>query len=463
MHHLHRQKVEENMPRGAERPDFEPRALDYIEFLCWTTSNLSNGGGAFSSFSVFAGDLTAEDVTEAWRILCFRHPMLGATVRGSLTQLQFVPLDDFPTLQIMTTSSASVVEELLASVGDRAFPLGAPLYQPFALLNQSSGRHVFLTVVNHAAGDGNAVIRLHKEFAEILGAIRTADATRTTINNALPPSWCATICPKPSPWRFFWSGALELSRQFYCDLVPLEHNAAPGQRRTKHLIAIADIESTRSIVERASQHHGMSAFLSACLLQAQFGHMADLGLIREKAKLVLSIPVNLRRFAQPNNSISMGTFPYFIDVPVERGTPSDVVSLRVREEIDRLAGPEARRHIVNWYSPRLTFHGLQRVINSKYHFGPYTTHLGRLDIVKYPQLRHLPNFGYLQMGHCVDFLQADTRIINDRFVMMMNYCEPIVSGATALKMFNGFLRQIGAENADVIDDYDEYVDIVLPS
>lgn len=451
------------MQNGSERPDFEPRPLDYVEFLSWSASSLSGGGSAFAFCSVFEGDLSAADVEEAWYILCLRHPMLGATIQGPTSALQFVPLDTFPTPWIQTTSSANIVEELLAFVGEREFPPGAPLYQPFALLSPSSGRHAFLTVIHHAGGDGDAAIRLHEEFTETVRAIGTNEVTRSPINRELPPSWCKIVSSKQSPWRFFSSGAMDVLRQFHCDLVPFESYAPFKQRRTRHLIAIADTASTRSIVERASEHHGMAAFLSAGLLQAQFAHMQELGLVRDHAKLVLTIAVNLRRFAEPTNSISMGTVPYFSDVRFERNMPSRLACQRVRKVIDQLTGSDARSHVVNWYSPRLTHLSLLQLLTSKYHFGPTTTHLGRLDLDKEAKFRRVTTFDYLQMRHSINSVQADTRILNDRFVTAMTYCEPIVSHKTALKILHGFLRQIGAHLSEVTDNYDEYVDLLLRS
>jgi len=450
------------MQSGSERPDFEPRPLDYIEFLNWTTCSLSGGGTAFAFLSIFEGDLSAASVEQAWHVLCLRHPMLGATIRGTTSTLHFTPLDTFPKPQIQTTSSSSIVEQLLASVGDLEFPLGAPLFQPFALLNPSSGRHAFLTVINHAGGDGDAVLKLHKEFAELVVEMGTTAATHLPMNRTLPPSWCEALSPNRSPLRFFSSGLIELTRRIYCDFVPFENYAPFKQRKTRHLIAIMDSAATRSIIERASKHHGMAAFACASLLQVQFAHMDELGLVDEHAKLVLTLPINLRRFAEPNSSISMGTFPHFSSVPFERNMPLPLASQRVRAAIDRVTRPDfARSRIINWHSPHFTQRGLQRLLNSRYHFGPYTTHLGRHDLIKTDKLHCVASFGYLQMQHCFNSLQASTRIVNNRLVVTMNYCEPIISHTTALKLFRGYLRQMGAGSCEVTDNYDEYVRLAL--
>ena len=450
------------MPSSREHPDFKPRPLDYIEFLTWQTSTVTLGGGAFTFLSVFQGDLNESSLHEAWRILCLRHPMLGATIRDEAGMPHFVPLPEFPVPDVRTTSSTDVAEELLASVGEVEFPPGAPLYQPFALLNPSTGRHAFLTVINHAGGDADACLKVHREFTEILGTIGSCNPDRSEVNRTLPASWCETLLPNQRPWRFFRSGAIELTRRLFCDLVPFENPAPFVQRRTRHLIAIADVPSTQSFVQRAAKLYGPSAFLSAGLLQAQFSYMADRGLIRDRARLVLTLPTNLRRFAEPNNSISMGTFPNFAGIPFERNMGIELASQRVRAAIDGFAGPSALDHIVSWYSPFLTRKGIEQLANSNLHFGPYTTHLGRLELVRDGALRRVASFGYLQMRHCFSSLQASTRIFNNRFVMAMNYCEPVVSQKSAHGIFHEFLNEIGVGQSVVItDNYDSYVENIL--
>ena len=296
------------MPSSRDHPDFKPRPLDYIEFLTWHTSTVTLGGGAFTFFSVFQGDLNKSSLHDAWRILCLRHPMLGATIRDEAGMPHFVPLPEFPVPEVRTTSSTDVAEELLASVGEVEFPPGAPLYQPFALLNPSTGRHAFLTVIHHSGGDADACLKVHKEFTEILATIATCDVDRSEVNRTLPPSWCETLLPSQRPWRFFRSGAIELTRKLYCDLVPFENPVPFAHRRTRHLIAIADIPSTQTLVQRAAKLHGPSAFLSAGLLQAQFSYMADRGLISDRARLVLTLPTNLRRFANRTIRYRWGLF-----------------------------------------------------------------------------------------------------------------------------------------------------------
>jgi len=449
------------MGSNLDRPEFKPRPLDYIEFLTWRTSLTTLGGGAFAFFSVFEGELDEPSVLHAWLILCLRHPMLGATIQDDLGVPHFVPLPEFPLPQVRTTSSTDVVEELLASVGEVEFPPGAPLYQPFALLNPSTGRHAFLTVINHAGGDGDACIKVHKEFAEILNTIGSYDENRPAINRALPPSWCETLLPKQQPWRYVRSGTIELARWLHCDLVPFENPAPFAQRRTRHFVAIADAVSTQSLIKRAAEQQGLNAFLSAALLQAQFSYMADRGLIGNRARLILTLPMNLRRFAEPNSWISMGTFPHFAGVALERNTDLRSASQRVRTAIDTFTGPDAFDRLVNWYSPLLTRMAIELIAKSNFHFGPYTTHLGRLDLARNDRLRRVTSFGYLQMRHCFSSLQASTRILNNRLVVAMNYCEPVVSLETAQGIFREFLSRIEIIPSAVTDNYDDYVRSLL--
>lgn len=447
-----------DMQSDRVQPDFTPRPLDYIEFLTWVTSRVTLGGGAFTFVSVFDGPLDELKVLQAWSMLCRRHPMLGATVDETSSRPTFVPLAEFPVPQIRTTSSRSVVEELLASIGEVEFPPGAPLYQPFALLNPQTGRHAFITVINHAAGDGDACLKLHKEFAEALAQVHGGSRDEPSVNRTLPPSWCETLAPEQGPWRFLRSGAVQLSRGLFCDLVPFETRAPFSGRRTRHLIAIADVASTEAVVRRASEHHGFAAFLSASLLQTQFSHMSERGLVGKRANLVLTLPTNLRRFAAPGSAISMGTFPNFASVAVEKDLSSVAASARVREAIDRFAKPDARDNIVSWFNPFLARGGIRRLANSNMHFGPYTTHLGRLELATEGNLRRVSSFGYLQMRHCFSSVQASTRLLDGRFVASLNYCEPIVSRKTAEAIFREFLHRVGVGKFELTDDYDEYVE-----
>ena len=449
------------MRTDIDRPHFEPRPLDYTEFLTWETSRITLGGGAFTFTSVFAGELNEASVLKAWRILCLRHPMLGATIQDSQDGWQFVPLKEFPVPQVRITSSIGVVEELLASVGEVEFPPGAPLYQPFALLNPSTGRHAFLTVINHAGGDGDACLKVHKEFAEILDAIETFETAQSTINRTLPPSWCDTVLPKQRPWRFFQSGAIELTRRLHCDVVPFENPAPFAQRRTRHMAAVADIATTQSVINRASEEHGFSAFLSAGLLRAQFSYMADKGLIGDRAKLVLTLPMNLRRLAKPSSTVSMGTFPHFASVALERNMAPRQASQRVRAAIDRFTGPAALDHLVNWYNPFLARMGIAQLAHRNVHLGPYITHLGRLDLPLGTRLRRVTSFGYLQMRHGFSSLQGLTRIINNRLVVELNYCEPLVSEKSARGIYQEFLDRIGIVRPTITDNYDDYVKMIL--
>ena len=446
------------MQSDRARPVFTPRPLDYVEFLTWVTSRITLGGGAFTFVSVFDGPLDEATVLLAWGKLCRRHPMLGATVEETSVRPRFVPLAEFPLPQVRTTSSRSVVEELLASIGEVEFPPGAPLYRPFALLNPKTGRHAFVTVINHAAGDGDACLKLHKEFTEALAAIHAGRHDDSTINRMLPSSWCETLAPNQGPWRFLGSGAVQLSRNLFCDLVPFESRAPFSQRRTHHLIAIADVASSEIVIRRASEHHGFAAFLSACLLQTQFAHMNERGLVGNRARLVLTLPTNLRRFAPATSAISMGTFPNFASVSLEKNLSSTQASARVREAIDRFARPDAREDTVSWFNPRLARGGIQRLATSNMHFGPYTTHLGRLDLRTTGTVSRVSSFGYLQMRHCFSSVQASTRLIEDRFVVSLNYCEPIVSRRTAEAIFVEFLNRIGLINYALTDDFDDYVE-----
>ena len=77
-------------------------------------------------------------------------------------------------------------------------------------------------------------------------------------------------------------------------------------------------------------------------------------------------------------------------------------------------------------------------------------------------MRRVASFGYLQMRHCFSSLQASTRIFNNRFVMAMNYCEPVVSQKSAHGIFHGFLNEIGVgQSVAVTDNYDSYVENIL--
>jgi hypothetical protein len=444
------------------RPDFKPRPLDYIEFLNWETISISQGGASFAHFSVLEGEIDEALVLGAWRTLCLRHPMLGATVQKKREKLQFVPLPEFPALQVRTVSKDAVVEELLASVGEFEFPSGAPLYRSFAVLNRSTGRHVFLTVINHAAGDGDACLRLHKEFLELLNAGGTCGTNLSTMNRTLPCSWCETVLPTLRPWHFFRSGVIELTRRLHCDMVPFETLAPFSRRQTRHLITVADVASTQSLIKRASEEYGINAFLSARLLEVQLSYMAERGLVGNRAKLVLTLPMNLRRLSMADGGISMGTFPHFAGVHFERHMGPRTASQRIRAAIDEFTGPKALNHIVNWYSPLLTRRGLEQLLNRNIHLGPYTTHLGRLELRHEQNVRCIATFGFLNMRHCLNSLQLLTSILNDRLVVAINYCEPIVGSISAEVFFRQFLNQIGIDPIPpIVDNYDHFVQRVL--
>jgi hypothetical protein len=446
---------------GCDRPDFKPRPLDYIEFVAWQTSAISLGGSAIAFFSVFEGELDQSSVQEAWRILCLRHPMLGATVQDGPAGPHFVPLSEFPVPQVRNATSIGVVEELLAWTGEVEFPSGAPLYKPLALLNPSTGKHAFLVVVNHAGGDADACLKVHKEFVTILNALKSGETLDFAKSRALPPSWCETLLPKLQRWRFMRSGMVELTRRFHCDLVPFEKTTPFAQRRTRRLTAVADVSSTRSLIERASEENGLSAFLSARLLQVQFSYMAARGLVGRRAKLVLGLPTNLRSLTTANRGVSMGTFPHSASVLIEANMSPQLAAQRVRNAIDEMTGAKAIGHLINWYSPFLVRRGLDQLVNGGLHFGPYTTHLGRIALGREGKLRRVATFGFEQLRHCICSLQGTTLVHNGRIVVGMNYCEPVVSRESAESIFHQFLNQIGiGTGLTLARDYDDCVTIL---
>jgi hypothetical protein len=157
----------------------------------------------------------------------------------------------------------------------------------------------------------------------------------------------------------------------------------------------------------------------------------------------------------------MGTFPHFAGVALQRNMDLSLASQRVRTAIDKFTGPDAFDRLVNWYSPLLTRMAIELIANSNVHFGPYTTHLGRLDLARNDRLRRVTSFGYLQMRHCFSSLQASTRILNNRLVVAMNYCEPVVSLETAQGIFREFLSRIEIIPSAVTDNYDDYVRSLL--
>ncbi len=232
--------------RSGHLPDFTPRMLDYWEFLTWRASVISCGGSAIIFVSILEGDLTAQAMVEAWRVVYLRHPMLGATVEEGPGGARFVPLAAFPTPRIWTTAAAGVAEALIALTGNVAFRPGSPLYQVFALLNPTLGRHAFLLAVNHCAGDAAAILQLDQEIVEQLNVPDLGERQGETLNRKLPPTFCGSMLNGEKRWRFARYAAIELTRPLHTNLIPHQGRASFDQRRTRRLGAVADAAETRS-------------------------------------------------------------------------------------------------------------------------------------------------------------------------------------------------------------------------
>ncbi len=448
--------------RRDHLPEFAPRALDYTEYMLWRSSLVSRGGTAIAMVSVHEGSLTEAAVRQAWRLLCLRHPMLGATVEEGPNGPRFAPLPAFPAPTVWETASAGVAEELIALAGEVEFPPGGPLFRCCALTNAPLGRHAVLVVANHAAADGAACVSLLREFGDLLSARDRGEGRGGEANRALPPSIAESLLGGDKRWRFAQHAAIELTRRYHTASIPHETRAPVGARRTRRLLAVADIASSRAILDRASAEGGLTAFLTAGLLRAQFMHMRGRGLIGGRAKLPLLVPVDLRplvgRDAVRNRAISMSTWVYTSSVRLESGTPQALASHRVREAMEPVAGAAAIDRLLNWYSPWMIRRATAQLVGADRHAGGYTTHVGRLVSDREGPLRRVFLYGFMQMRHCINALQGGSIIQNGRLAIGLNYCEPAVSADSAQSIFRDYLVEIGADPyAAQVADYDESV------
>lgn len=437
-------------------PDFRPRALDYDEFLAWRNNILLPGAATFVSFSVLAGDISADQIEFAWQILCRRHPMIGARIEAAARGARFVPLDAFPKARIRTRESENAIEECLRFSRDADLQPGAPLFQAFAVIDPRMERHVFLLVVNHAGGDGSASMTLHDEFIDLLN---TPPQTPDQPVRVLPPSARDLLAGERRIARFFINGIADATRQHRCSMFPYEVSAPFDERKTRVMIALADPEATRSARERASREYGFTTFMNARLLKIQFDRLRAQGLCGARARLPLYVPINLRRIlAAPIGSmICNATSGYTTDVPIEDNLDVAMIAQRIHEKTKLLRDGSIAQRLTNWYSPTLVSHALAGIMSAQNHFGSYTTHLGGTRLHNGRARRRLYHGFALAHGCFLEFFGA-SRIQHDRLFLTMTYCEPVVKRSTAEYTFGKLLEMIGLDPADaVVRDYDDLV------
>lgn len=427
------------------QPDFSPRSLDYYEFEHWEVGFHSRGGLTINFFTVFSGDVEPEVAQQAWRYLCLRHPMLGATVAQGHDGYQFIPLSRFPELEIYDVPSEELVEYGLKITHPTNFACGRQLFRSAFISNSKLRRHVFLLVANHAAADAAACLTLHTEFVQALNDLELAGAV--VQEKTLPPSLPSLLLGGPKKARFFAKGTLGLVRyNLLRESFPFEQRAPVERRSTSRLVVLLNAPATQLLLERASQEHGLIPYLTARMTRAGYLHMRERGVWSSRTRLGLYVGVDLRSFfgASARRHVCMSTVSQSDDTVLEDGQRDEEFAATIREKIDiMITRKSIQSRLMNWYSPTLVRRGVLGMLGRNRHFGLGATYIGRLSSSK-GSAKVLASHGYTDAHHGFYLLGGTMQIVQKRLLLTMPFCNPLVPEETARALLQRFLSSIGA-------------------
>jgi hypothetical protein len=441
------------------KPEFFPRPLDYNEHLCWEISLYSRGGMTINFFTLFAGDVDPDVARRAWTYLCLRHPMLGATIEAGNDRSRFVPLQHFPEIEVLNTSSEDLIEHGLRIAHPTAFGPGCPLFRSFVIRNVELRRHVFLLVAEHAAVDGAACLTLHKDFAQ---ALNEPDLScSSTQQKSLPPSLHSLLLAGPKRARFFVNGALDFIRyNLLPETIPFEQPAPIEQRSTGRLIALLDSPSTQLILDQASHEYGLTSYLAARFLRAGYLHLRERGLCRSNARPGLYIPVDLRPYfgASMHKNVSMSTILQSANLRIDANQDNREIAGTIQRKKEHMVRRKSiMRDVLNWYSPAMSRKSVIATLKrNRLIAGVGATHIGRLNSAAAGKIKILASHGYSEVRHGMSLMGGTTQIIRKRLLVTMTYCAPAVRETTARQIFEQFLVIIGANaNCLIVQNYDD--------
>lgn len=268
------------------------RELGVWETLCSLAHDQLSGTGIIFSATHLFGNIDLDLVTETFKLLYHRHPLLKSTINQNDDKLFFNIDNNVEPLQIDFLKRISdeqwkfIIEDEL----NKSFENSKCLWRlKFLYSENGDNNHELILIIHHSIADGLSCINLVHEFLTYYSKL-----SRNEDVNVIPLDFLPCI-----------EKQLDRSHQTLETKIPNEINnnltkwayqedKPLGKRLTRNIYKILEPELLNSLVNRChSENTTINAALNAAMLYT--AHK----LIKQDLMLPVITPVNLRKYCNP--------------------------------------------------------------------------------------------------------------------------------------------------------------------